>query len=114
MAVKYKVVLAPFPFDDQKQSKVRPALCLTEPIGKFQHIVVAYISSQITNQKEESDIFIDSHSSDFAQTGLHVSSIIRLHRLMIIANRDIKRQLGELPLPLQNELQEKLRKLFFS
>jgi hypothetical protein len=30
---KGKVVLVPFPFDDLSTTKVRPAVCLTEPIG---------------------------------------------------------------------------------
>lgn len=30
---KGKVVLVPFPFDDLMMAKVRPAVCLTEPIG---------------------------------------------------------------------------------
>jgi mRNA interferase MazF len=28
-----RVVLIPFPFDDLSGAKVRPAVCLTEPIG---------------------------------------------------------------------------------
>ena len=28
-----KVVLVPFPFDDLSATKLRPAVCLTEPIG---------------------------------------------------------------------------------
>ncbi len=29
---KYKVVLVPFPFDDLSSNKVRPAVCLTNPM----------------------------------------------------------------------------------
>ncbi len=32
---KGKVVLGPFPFDDLSTAKVRPAVCLTEPIGEL-------------------------------------------------------------------------------
>lgn len=38
--VKYKIVLVPFPFDDFSSVKVRPAVCLTNPIGKFDHIII--------------------------------------------------------------------------
>lgn len=31
--MRAKVVLVRFPFDDLSATKVRPALCLTEPIG---------------------------------------------------------------------------------
>jgi len=33
-----KVVLVPFPFDDFSTTKVRPALCLTEPVGPYRHV----------------------------------------------------------------------------
>jgi len=32
--MKHKVVLVPFPFDDLSNTKVRPAVCLTEPVGE--------------------------------------------------------------------------------
>jgi len=45
---KGKVVLIPFPFDDLTATKVRPAVCLTDPIGFHRHVIVAFISSQIS------------------------------------------------------------------
>lgn len=45
---KFKTVLVSFPFEDFKAQKVRPALCLTEPIGDHEHIVLAFISSKIS------------------------------------------------------------------
>ncbi len=44
--IKGKVVLVPFPFDDFSSTKVRPAICLTNPIGPHRHVVLAFISSQ--------------------------------------------------------------------
>jgi mRNA interferase MazF len=37
--MKHKVVLVPFPFDDLSSTKVRPAVCLTEPVGQHKHVV---------------------------------------------------------------------------
>ena len=37
-----RVVLVPFPFDDLSSSKVRPAVCLTDPIGPHHHVVLAF------------------------------------------------------------------------
>lgn len=45
--VKNSIVLVPFPFDDFSGLKVRPALCLTSEIGKYQPIIIAFISSKI-------------------------------------------------------------------
>jgi mRNA interferase MazF len=44
---KGKVVLVPFPFDDLSTTKVRPAVCLTHPIGPYRHVILAFITSQI-------------------------------------------------------------------
>ena len=41
---KHKVVLVPFPFDDLSSNKVRPAVCLTDPIGPHRHVILAFIS----------------------------------------------------------------------
>jgi len=44
---KGKVVLVRFPFDDLSGSKVRPALCLNNPVGQYHHVILAFITSQI-------------------------------------------------------------------
>ena len=45
--MKGKIVLIQFPFDDLSSSKVRPAYCLTNQIGGYQHIIFALITSRI-------------------------------------------------------------------
>lgn len=91
-----KVVLVPFPFDDLTATKVRPAICLTDPIGPYRHIILAFITSQIPTDLLESDLVIDSSYTGFAKTGLRVPSTLQLHRLMTITSSMIRRELGEL------------------
>jgi mRNA interferase MazF len=109
--MKHKIVLVPFPFDDLKDIKVRPALCLTNLISGYQHIIIAFITSQIEKANEESDIKILSNNEDFDQTGLRVDSAIRLHRLVTIPKKIILRELGELPENYVDKVNEKLREL---
>lgn len=45
---RYKVVLVPFPFDDLSSSKVRPAVCLTDPIGPHHHVILAFITIDVS------------------------------------------------------------------
>ena len=45
--IRGKVVLVPFPFDDFSGTKVRPAVCLTDPIGIHHHVILAFISSRM-------------------------------------------------------------------
>jgi len=62
---KGKIVLVPFPFDDLTAGKVRPALCLTDPIGPHRHLIVAFISSQMPTSVSATDIVLDSRQKDF-------------------------------------------------
>lgn len=107
-----KVVLAPFPFDDLSTAKVRPAACLTDPIGPHHHVILGFITSRVVTDPVESDVVLDSSQTDFAETGLRVSSTLRLHRLMTIATALIRRELGELSHRMEAEVADKLRELF--
>lgn len=73
---KYKVVLIPFPFDDLSSSKVRPAVCLTDPIGPHRHVILAFITSWVVSNPLPTDLILDAGDRDFAATGLHVSSTL--------------------------------------
>jgi mRNA interferase MazF len=107
-----KVVLVPFPFDDLRATKVRPAVCLTDPIGTHRHVIMAFISSRTPADLLETDLILNSEHADFAMTGLRVTSTLRLHRLMTVTTALIMRGLGELSPRMQDEVANKLRRLF--
>lgn len=110
--MRYKVVLVPFPFDDFSSFKVRPAICLTEKIGKYNHVVIAFITSQVPITIDKSDIVVEKDSADFAQTGLKVTSTIRLHRLVTIPVEMIKRELGIISSNYEQGVKKRLKELF--
>ena len=91
--MKYKIVLVPFPFDDLSATKVRPAVCLTNEIKPYGHVVLAFITSNITNTAS-TDMVIENTDPDFGTTGLKVSSAVRLHRLMTVSRSMIKNSLA--------------------
>jgi mRNA interferase MazF len=109
---KHKIVLIPFPFDDLTQSKVRPAVCLTEPLGSYRHVLVAFITSRVPPTLLASDLLIASNREDFALTGLRTTSVLRLHRMMTLTTAIIERELGYLPESLELEVKSRLRGLF--
>jgi mRNA interferase MazF len=110
--MKWRIVLVPFPFDDLSGAKVRPAICLTDEISPYKHIVIAFISSQWANASEPTDIPVLPTDSDFVRTGLKVPSAIRLHRLVTIHGGLIQRYLGDAPPSLQIKVEQQLRLLF--
>lgn len=109
---KGKIVLVPFPFDDLTAEKVRPALCLTDPIGPHRHVIVAFISSQAPAAITATDIVLDPRQKDFVATGLRVPSVLRLHRLVTLTSALIRRELGQLSPDLQHDVDRKLAALF--
>jgi len=109
---KHKVVLVPFPFDDLSSTKVRPAVCLTDPIGAHRHVVLAFITSRVTDAPLPTDLVLDGNAPDFSSTGLRVSSTLQLHRLMTATTSLIRRELGQLPPGMRADLEVRLRKLF--
>lgn len=109
---KGRIVLVPFPFDDMTVGKVRPAVCLTDPIGPHRHVVVAFISSQIPVNISATDVVLDSQHKDFAATGLRVASVLRLHRMVTLTTALIRRDMGKLSRAWQDEVDQKLAVLF--
>lgn len=110
--IKGKVVLVPFPFDDLSTTKVRPAVCLTEPTGPHRHVVLAFITSQMPPDLLETNVALDTKQPHFSRTGLRVSSALRLHRLMMVSTTIIRRELGELSPSMRAKVDLKLQKLF--
>ena len=110
--MKNKIVLVPFPFDDLSDNKVRPALCLTDTISAYNHVVISFITSQLSKATEPTDLPLLTTDKDFSLTGLKVDSAIRLHRLVTVPKSLIKRQLGILPSSYHAILEQKLKDLF--
>jgi mRNA interferase MazF len=109
---KGKIVLVPFPFDDLTADKLRPALCLTDPIGPHRHVVVAFISSQVPTAVIATDIVLDSRQKDFAATDCAFLLYSGLHWLVTLTSTLIRRELGQLSPELQREVGRKLAVLF--
>jgi mRNA interferase MazF len=110
--IKNTVVLVSFPFDDFSASKVRPALCLTSEIGKYDHVIIAMISSKIPDVLIDSDLVIKMETDNSSGTGLTVDSVIRLHKIVTIPKSLIKRKLGIINWRIESELSIKIRQLF--
>jgi mRNA interferase MazF len=109
---RYKVVLVPFPFDGLSTNKVRPAVCLTDPIGPHRHLVLAFITSRVLANPLPTDVVLSVDHPDFAKTGLRVSSTIQLHRLITVTDTIIRRELGALTSNMRTDVDDQLRKLF--
>lgn len=109
--MKRKIVLIEFPYDDLSSSKIRPAYCLSDPIGEHRHIIFALITSQIPSLLLPTDLILDSTHPDFFKSRLRKPSTLRLNHLITLRRSMIQRQLGELSPTTHSQLVQQLREL---
>ncbi|MEW5815040.1 MAG: type II toxin-antitoxin system PemK/MazF family toxin [Spirochaetota bacterium] len=83
-----QVVLFKFPQTDQIQGKLRPALVIREIPSSYSDWLICMISSQLSQQIPEFDEIIREEDTDFKQSGLKTSSVIRISRLAVV-NRNV-------------------------
>lgn len=102
------VVLTHFPFTDLSGSAVRPALVVSHGlIG--QDLVLAGISSVVRGALSPTDCPLNSSHPEFAQTGLRVTSVFRMHKIAAVEQSVIVRRLGRISPRMQTALDALLR-----
>ena len=107
-----KIVRIDFPLQDKPgKVKNRPALCLTEPIGKYRHVIVAPITSK-TDRPVPTDVLLDQIEADFSSTGLSKTSVIQLHKLVSLGENRLLGEVGSLSAAHDEAVHTKLRELF--
>lgn len=109
---KRKILLAPFPFGQLDAKKVRPVLCLSNSIGKYDELILAYITSNTVGNRTEYDILISEKDPDFVNSGLKKSSVIKMHKLFTLPGLLVIGEIGELPEKKTHEVERILKKLF--
>lgn len=92
---KGDVVLVPFPFTDLSTTKLRPAIILwVDKAGE--DITVCFISSQNVTQLTPEEFVIASTDVEFPDTGLKITSKVRVSRIVTIERNLIVRRIGKL------------------
>ena len=91
---RWDIVVVPFPFTDQKTTKVRPAVVISTDTlrqrnGKY---IVAMITSA-TNAAQYGDVSI----SELSAAGLPIASVVRASKVAVIEDQDILKRVGTLP-----------------
>ena len=115
------ICLIEYPFTDKAVAKLRPAL-VAEPLsGTFlavtdgegspasQHAIFLPISSKI--RQGNYNIIVDTNSPYFSATGLKVASTVLCWNINTIHKAFVKRELGQAPEPLMEEIRDKLKSL---
>lgn len=80
-----QVVVFRFPKTDLIEGKLRPALLLGKLPGDYDDWLICMISSQTRHHIAEFDELVQDSDEDFEQSGLKVTSVIRVGRLAVIS-----------------------------
>jgi mRNA-degrading endonuclease toxin of MazEF toxin-antitoxin module len=106
--MNYEIFLAGFPFVDSPEIfKTRPIIPLTQPFGKHNLVLCAYIS---TNIEEVIDVDIVLESNE--ENGLKKASVITLHKIQAIPLSKIHYKIGDIDSQTSQLIRNNLAHIF--
>lgn len=106
------VILVPFPFADLTGMKLRPAVVVSAD-PQQPELIIAFITSVTTNRSPRgADLELLCEDAEFAGTGLKVSSLVRLDKLVTVSRTLISRRLGAIGRSTREMAMTKLRLAF--
>ena len=80
-----QVVVFRFPQTDLAEGKFRPALLLGKLPGNYDDWLICMISSQTYQYVAGFDEIVQENDDDFGESGLKVTSVIRVGRLAVVS-----------------------------
>jgi mRNA interferase MazF len=101
-----QVVVFRFPQTDLEEGKLRPALLLGKLPGKYDDWLICMISSQTHQFIEGFDEIVKESDADFGESGLKVTSVIRVGRLAVVSGDILLGAIGQ----VSNERISKVKK----
>lgn len=90
------IVLIPLPQIAGGPAKLRPALLLALLPGPYQNLLLCGVSTQIHQMQPNWDELLQSSDSDYAASGVHHPSAIRLSYLYAADPREIAGVIGRI------------------
>ncbi len=90
------IVLFPFPQTNLAGGSLRPALVVRKCPGSHDDWLICMISLQLRHEIPGIDEIIHISHGDFAQTGLKMTSLIRITRLAVVSKNMMQGAIGNL------------------
>ncbi len=109
---KGTIVLTPFPFTDLSSIKRRPAVIISASDKPGEDVILAFISSNVSNPVQKTDYILDSDHTDFGDTGLKKSSAFKMDKLVTIKKSILKGEIGRVSPTILKELDDRLKITF--
>ena len=91
-----QVVLLRFPYADLREGKLRPALLLCKLPGKYDDWLTCMVTSQLRQYTPDFDHIIQEGDPDFVDSGLKMTSVIRVGRLAVVEGELLLGAMGQI------------------
>jgi mRNA interferase MazF len=91
-----QLVLFSFPQTDQAVGRLRPALVLRRLPGPYDGWLICMISSKLWHEIAGVDDVVREADPDFAETGLKVTSVVRVTRIAVVSTDILHGAIGKL------------------
>lgn len=91
-----QIAVFAFPQTDQRIGKLRPALVLRKLPDKYDDWLICMVSTQLSNVLSGFDEVITDKDPGFPQSGLKVSSLIRISRLAVVSGDVLLGSIGNI------------------
>lgn len=86
------IILIPFPFAESNNTKVRPAVVITETADKYKDLVISAISSVVPDSLNKNEILLQPNHTN----NLRIQSVIKVDRIVTLKQKDKIAHLGKL------------------
>ena len=103
-----QIVLFRFPQTDQQTGKLRPALVVRKLPGQYDDWLICMISSRLGQEISGFDEIITSDDTDFSDSGLKLSSLIRISRLAVVSGDILIGRIGQIDSRRLSRIKQKL------
>ncbi len=90
-----QVVVFRFPQTDLEEGKLRPALLLGKLPGDYDDWLICMISSQTHQYIAGFDEIVQDNDVDFGESGLKITSVIRVGRLAVVSGETLLGAIGQ-------------------
>ena len=108
MKIAGQVIVFRFPQTDLEEGKLRPALLLGKLPGEYDDWLICMISSQTRQYISGFDEIVKDSDEDFEQSGLKVTSVIRVGRLAVVSGEILLGAIGEISSERLNRVKKNL------
>lgn len=105
-----QVVLFRFPQTDLSVGKLRPALLISPLPGDYKDWLACMISTKTGQSIVGLDEIMNSHDTDFNQSGLKSESIIRVSRIAVVNENIFSGTIGHISLERIERIKQNLAK----